>query len=84
MAGRLAAAAGPGSPVLDGGARPVFVTALTTIVSPATVESPLSGARGAVVHIELLELYRLALCAGGRLALGSWKPVSAPAPAKVT
>jgi hypothetical protein len=32
---------------------------------------------------ETKELYRLALCAGGRLAVGSGKVVAAPAPARV-
>lgn len=39
----------------EAGGEPVAVETLTTLVSPATVESPLSGMRACVVVIELVE-----------------------------
>lgn len=51
--GRLAAACAEPAP---GETRqPVSVSVLTTIVSPSTVESPLTGRRAAIVYIEILE-----------------------------
>lgn len=55
VASRLAAAGAaplPGAP-----ARAVSVSVLTTIVSPNAVESPLTGARAAVIRLELFERF---------------------------
>jgi hypothetical protein len=55
VAGRLAAASA--APAAGEAHEPVRVSLRATIVSPSSIVSPLSGTRGAVLHVELVERF---------------------------